>query len=170
MNCTLKGCGFKAKGNVGYAAHKRGHLLRGEATTNTDGSITSTGIPIAITKQDRKERHTAIENGEIIPEIRVHQNTSAVLVESREVGKTSKIPTILKPMSVDNRLQSMLGEDSVLKQDEHSCATTRAIDRIKDAAAITSFAMMLDEYPPDQLMIMLSHMKGLPNLVRARQK
>ena len=172
LKCPLPNCKYIAPNGTGFSAHKRSHVLRGEATSDDKGrTITPTGIPLAITPAERKKRMEDIKAGRIEAQFKLPKKKSTEIVKHKHPAAPNR-PTIdiskFTPDQIDELRVQLNGHDAELI-DQHSCPTTRAIDRLKEAVVLNTVAEMLDTTPPDQLLVMISSMRRLGPLPASRR-
>jgi hypothetical protein len=189
MKCPLDDCTERPKNGTGYAAHCRSHVLRGEAIFDKDGKtlIRVPEVPIVTEPYDRKLRMDAIKRGEIkaqlhLPSAAQRKNKTAIVPATRGPYKKKNHVNIppapngdglpfdlskLTPNQVD-QLRSQLFPQGVVE--DHSCPTTRAMDRMKQAIVMTQCAELLDEMPADQMLLMMTQMRQLSPMMPTQRR
>jgi hypothetical protein len=182
VNCPLPDCKERPSAGVGLSAHIRGHILRGEAKMNGEMVVRVPEVPLAIGQYERKQRMDAIHAGTIKADM------SFAHVNGKKRGRKPKIEAPeeettelanveapkgqfdLSKLSPDQinalRAQLDMPTQEVELVEEHSCPTTRAIDRMKNAIVMTTVAEMLEHLPADQMLVMLTQMGRMPKMSR----
>lgn len=180
--CPLPDCKERLSAGVGITAHIRGHLMRGEAKMVGDQIVRVATIPLATEPYARKLRMDAVKAGEIESGLPVKQKRKytrrnkteitelAIAAPSDVTAPNTAGPFDLSNFNEDqlNALRAQLGvpTQEVEVVEEHSCQTTRAIDRMKSAVVMTQVAEMLETVPADQLLAMLGQVGRLSKMVR----
>lgn len=179
VKCPLEDCREKPKSGTGLAAHCRSHVLRGEAIYAEDKKtlIRVPDVPIVTEAYARKLRMDAIHRGEIQAQIKLPgaKKKTTALAKHKPSAADVHIPpnpidiSKLDPTQIE-QLRQALGvvPQGTMTVENHTCPTTRAMDRMKQAIVMTQVAEMFDEYTPDQLLIMMSQMTQLAPMMPLR--
>lgn len=175
IKCELYGCDYVWTTGTGYAAHRRSHILRGEANLVDNNLVRVYEVPIAKTPYARRMRMDAIRRGEIKAQLSMPSSAQRkrVVPTGRTETHAIQIPTAQPTIDISKldanqlaALRQQLGMANGEYVEGHSCSTTRAMDRMKQAIVLINVAEMLEDTPADQLLLMMSRLRDMPPLPR----
>jgi hypothetical protein len=169
LKCSLEGCDYAVDKGQAHAAHERGHLMRGEASRGPDNKLVATGVPIVTKQYDRKLRMDAIKEGTIKAHLEVPKRKPRATKALAKAKPASHAPSTPLHLTATSRtatatidISQLTPEQITQLQEQFGVGRVSPSDRLKEAAIFTTVAEMMDEMPPDQVLMMISQVRRLP--------